>query len=206
MDLLARPVYEPLWAAARRRVEANGLSLDGTPLTLKGLTGEESDAVAGLLGVRRPTTGSPVRVSLVALDRALRGSSVGRGLLDVLTELGGPLVDRRAAQMMNTAVRAEDWATLGAHPAVGLDDRLTGWLEQVRKTGFDRRLAGARGAAAVRTALDVLAVLVNRVADGQQIGGSGGDGTASRCLQPRSSAMRTHSTGDARRARSSYTR
>jgi len=75
--------------------------------------------------------------------------------------------------MINTAERAED--SLGAHPAVGLDDRLTGWLEQVRKTGFDRRLAGARGAAAVRTALDVLAVLgVDRVADGQQIGGSAG--------------------------------
>lgn len=159
VDLLARPEYAPLWAAARRRVETNGLSLEGTPLTLKALTVEESDAVAGLLGVRRRSPGSTVRVPLAVLDRALRASSVGRGLLDVLTDLGGPLVDRRAAQAWTSAERAEAWAVLATHRAVDLDDRLSRWLEQVRRTGFDRRLAAADGALAVRTALDVLAVL-----------------------------------------------
>ncbi len=36
---------------------------------------------------------------------------------------------------------------------------LAGWLDHVRTTGVDRRLAGADGIAAVRAALDVVAVL-----------------------------------------------
>src|SRR5688500_13635919 len=96
MEILERPAYQPLWDAARRRIEANGLSLEGSPLQLKGLAAEETDAIAGLLGMRRPTPGAPVRVSLAALDRCLRTSAVGRGLLEVLQELGGPLTDRRA--------------------------------------------------------------------------------------------------------------
>lgn len=159
MGLLDRPAYKPLWASARRRVESNGLSLDDTPLILKDLTTEESDAIAGLLGVRRPPAGSPLRVSLTALDRALRSSAVGQGLLDVLPTLGGPIVDRRAAKSSSEVERAERWATLRVHPAVEYDSRLAGWLDHVKMTGFDRRLAGVDGAAAVRTALDVLALL-----------------------------------------------
>lgn len=156
---LDRPAYKPLWAAARRRVESNGLSLEGTPLALKDLTSEEYNAIAGLLGVRRPPPGSPLRVSLTALDRALRSSSIGKGLLEVLTALGGPPADRRAAKTSSAAERSEQWAALSAHSVAQTDDRVAGWLDHVRKTGFDRRLAGADGVAAVRAALDVLAVL-----------------------------------------------
>lgn len=159
MGLLDRPTYKPLWAAARRRVESNGLSLDGTPLTLKNLTSEESDAIAGLLGVRRPSPGSPLRVSLTALDRTLRSSAVGQGLLEVLATIGGPIVDRRAAKTSSDAERAEQWTAVRVHPVLEHDPRLAGWLDHVRKTGFDRRLAGADGITAVRAALDVLAVL-----------------------------------------------
>jgi hypothetical protein len=81
VDVLGRPEYAPLWTAARRRIERNGVSLEGTPLTLKGLTSNEADKIAGLLGVRRPTDGS-LRVSLAELDRAhagpRHGSSVAR--------------------------------------------------------------------------------------------------------------------------------
>lgn len=158
MDLLAGPAYAPLWIAARRRLESNGMSLQGTPLALR-LTDGEVDAVAGLLGVRRPSPGAPMRVRLTAVDQALRRSSVGRGLLEVLTALGGPLVDRRAEQAMISADRAESWMLLETHRATEINERLAAWLEHVRTTGYDRRLAGAGGAAAVRTALDVLAVV-----------------------------------------------
>jgi len=159
MGVLDRDAYKPLWAAARRRLETNGLSLDGTPLTLKGLTKEESDAVAGLLGVRRPRPGAPLRVPLAALDGALRSSSVGEGLLDVLTTLGGPLTDRRAAKASTDSERAVQWAMARSHPAVQRDDRLGGWLDQVKSTGLDRRLARDRGSEAVTAALDVLVTL-----------------------------------------------
>jgi uncharacterized protein (TIGR02679 family) len=159
MEVLDRPYYQPLWAAARRRVESNGLSLDGTPLVLRGLTSQQSDVIAGLLAVRRPANGAPLRVSLSRLDQALRSSSVGMGLMDVLAALGGPLVDRRAAKESSAAERASLWARLVAHPAVERDGRLAGWLDHVRTTGLDRRLASADAATAVDAALDVLARL-----------------------------------------------
>ena len=93
--LLERPAYKPLWGAARRRLESNGVSLEGTPLKLKGLTSDEADAIAGLLGVPRPGDGS-VRVTLTHLDDCLRSSVVGQGLVEVLSALGGPVEDRRA--------------------------------------------------------------------------------------------------------------
>lgn len=158
MELFDRPAYRPLWAAARRRVEGNGLSLDGSPLTLQGLTADEADAIAGLLGVRRPTGGS-LRVSLAAVDRALRASVVGRGLLDVLAVLGGPLVDRRATRGQREADRAQLWAVVAAHAVVGEHPRLRGWLGHVRTNGLARRLARGEEGKAVATALDVLAAL-----------------------------------------------
>ncbi|MBW3642357.1 MAG: TIGR02679 family protein [Actinobacteria bacterium] len=161
MELLGRPEYRPLWLAARRRMEANGLSLDGSCLILRDLAPEEADAIAGLLGVRRPSGGT-IRVSLRAVDGALRSSSVGRGLPEVLSELGGPLVDRRAGRALDEIQRREQWAALAAHAAVGADGRLAGWLEQLRSTGLARRLAGEGDARAVSSALDVLAALRRR--------------------------------------------
>jgi uncharacterized protein (TIGR02679 family) len=161
MKILERPAYRPLWDAARRRIEANGLSLDGSPLHLKGLAAEEADAIAGLLGIRRPPPGAPVRVSLAALDRCLRTSAVGRGLLEVLQELGGPLTDRRAHREADGAERALQWAGLATHPAVGNDERLPGWLSHVRSSGLARRLAGDDETQAMGIALDVLS-LVNK--------------------------------------------
>ncbi len=165
MELLKGPAYKPLWAAARRRVEANGVSLDGTPLTLKGLNADEADAIAGLLGMRRPAPGSPLRVSLAALDRSLRMSSVGRGLLDVLDELSGPLVDRRSRRALTNAERARRWDELAAHPAIADDFRLTGWLDHVCGSGLARRLAGEDEAHAMRVALEVLRLVSKRDGD-----------------------------------------
>ena len=178
-EVLDRPVYRPLWAAARRRIEANGLSLEGSPITLKNLTSQECDAIVGLLGVRRPAQGSraqgstaqgstaqgstaqgsTLRISLLILDRSLRSSSVGVGLVEVLSTLGGPLVDRRAAKQSSATERAQKWAELGTHPSVVRNSRLNGWLDYVRSTGFDRRLTHTDDAGMVGSALDVLGIV-----------------------------------------------
>ncbi|MGH9277983.1 MAG: TIGR02679 family protein [Acidimicrobiales bacterium] len=156
--LLDRPSYRPLWVAARRRLEANGLSLQGTALTLKNLSAAEADAIAGMLGVRRPTHGT-LRVPLGSLDRALRSSAVGCGLVEVLTTLGGPLVDRREARARRDARRTWQWGRLERHPAVRSDPALAAWLDHVRTSGLARRLAGDDEAAAVSRALDVLSAI-----------------------------------------------
>lgn len=158
MERLGRPEYQPLWVAARRRLEANGLSLGGSPLRLTGLSAVEADAIAGLLGVRRPADGS-LRVRLGDLDRALRSSAVGLGLVDLLVALDGELVDRRAVRATRAADRAEQWAVVRAHPIVSTDASLVDWLDHVRGTGLARRLAGDGEADAVTTALDVVAAL-----------------------------------------------
>ncbi|EQD56440.1 hypothetical protein B1A_11536, partial [mine drainage metagenome] len=95
----------------------------------KELVPEEADAIAGLLGVRRPVAGAPLRIPLTTLDRALRTSSVGRGLFEVLSELDGPLVDRRAVLAATDAERERQWSDLTAHPAIVSNDRLADWLE-----------------------------------------------------------------------------
>ena len=157
-ELLAGPDLDKLWRAARRRLEANGLTLYGTPLVLKGLTREEADAVAGLLGIVRPRR--EVRVRLDALDLVLRTSSAGHGLIDVLTALGGPLRDRQAEKEANATRRAATWSGLGAHPAVVADPHLSDWLSSLQGSGLASRLAGADGVEhLVGRALDVLARL-----------------------------------------------
>ncbi|MHB8219873.1 MAG: TIGR02679 family protein [Acidimicrobiales bacterium] len=150
--------FAPLWAAARRRLEANGLSLEGTPLVLKGLAPESSDSIAGLLGARRPTNGT-LRVSLAKLDLALRSSVVGRGLLEVLADVGGPLVDRRVENARLDAGRSRQWAELARHAAVELDPRLGSWLDRVRSSGLARRLARDEEASVLSSALDTLVAI-----------------------------------------------
>ena len=159
---LASPALRPLWTAARRRLEARGQSIAGSPLVLRGLDSIQADAVAGLIGVPRPTAGQAVRIPLATLDRALRSSAAGCGLVDLLERLGGPLRDRREEQATADAARAKEWALLETHPAVGDKRQLVGWFEDLRRTGLARRLAGDREADAVRVALDVLSLLQRR--------------------------------------------
>lgn len=158
LECLSAPSFAPLWKAARRRLESNGLSLSGSPLLLRGLTHDEADAVAGLLGVSRPTDGA-LRVPLVALDAALRASAAGQGLVDVLTTLGGPLQDRRALATRRGVARSRAWEMLERHPAVEAEPRLSDWLSHVRRTGLAQRLAGEGEAEALRAALDALGMM-----------------------------------------------
>jgi uncharacterized protein (TIGR02679 family) len=125
---------------------------------MRGLSAEEADAISGLLGVRRPTDGM-LKVSLVSLDQALRTSSVGRGLFEVLAIVGGPLTDRRAARSSSAASRDQVWSELASHPAVLQRPGVAEWLALVRSSGLARRLAGDQEGKAVSLALDVVGVV-----------------------------------------------
>jgi uncharacterized protein (TIGR02679 family) len=156
--LLERPAYKPLWGAARRRLESNGVSLEGTPLKLKGLTPDEADAIAGLLGVPRPGDGS-VRVTLTHLDDCLRSSVVGQGLVEVLSALGGPVEDRRARRERTRSARARTWQEISAHRALLVNTYLADWVEHLRSKGLARRVAGDKEGEAVCLALDTVATI-----------------------------------------------
>jgi uncharacterized protein (TIGR02679 family) len=153
---LTHPSLLPLWAAARKRLESNGVKATGA--LRADLDEAGTDQLAGLLG-RRVRPGATLK--LADLDTALRSSAAGVGLVSVLTELGGPLHDRRAHRSEATAARA---ATVERLEAALADAGLGGasWAAQfvdgVRASGLLTR-AGASVDAAIRDAGAVLGEL-----------------------------------------------
>lgn len=157
---LAGPDFSPLWAAARKRLEGNGLSIEGTPLRLAGLSNTQRRSIAGLLATSA-AGGGPMRVRLAALDATLRSGAASIDLLTLLAALGGPLRDRRAERTATHAAREDAWASVSDHPILDQHPELRGWVTTIRRTGSATRVAGSpvAGGALVLGALDVLARL-----------------------------------------------
>lgn len=146
----------PLWTAARKRLESNGVRTAGALRV--DLDEAGTGYLAGLLG-RRVRPGATIK--LADLDTALRTSAAGVGLVSVLTELGGPLHDRRTHRTEASAARAATVERLEAALAdAGLAS--TPWAAQfvdgVRTAGLLTR-AGATADTAVRDAGAVLGEL-----------------------------------------------
>ena len=80
--------------AARRSLERTGGELSGS-VSLSQPGDAERKAIIGLTGQYRPADATRIAVRLADLDRAVR-ESTGRGLPELLAELGEPLRDRRA--------------------------------------------------------------------------------------------------------------
>jgi uncharacterized protein (TIGR02679 family) len=114
-------------------------------------------AIAGLLGLS-PAGDEALRIRLDRLDQVLRDGAAAVSLVDLLTELGGPLVDRTALRRSAAEAREETWAWLAAHPATAEHTSLSGWLSDARATGLALRLAGSadRVRDLVGAALDIL--------------------------------------------------
>ncbi|MER5489648.1 TIGR02679 family protein [Streptomyces sp. NPDC002454] len=153
---LAGPGLARLWAAARARLEGNGVRPAGS-LRLAAPSALERNDLSLLLG--RPLTGAAVTVRLDVLDARLRESAAGVGLRGVLEELGPPLVDRRAAREDEAARRRQVWsaldAALDASPLAGQE--WTGrWCEALRRAGVPK---GVAQGAAVRTLGQAVRVL-----------------------------------------------
>src|SRR5207248_1641251 len=115
---LSPPPLAQVWAAARTRLERNGLQVAGT-LTLD-LDEVAAERLSGLLG-RPVEAGTGRRVKLAELDSALRRSAAGQGLITVLELLDGrPLIDRAAARQDAHAQWTQVWQDLdGALAASG---------------------------------------------------------------------------------------
>ncbi|HEX9888390.1 MAG TPA: TIGR02679 family protein [Nitriliruptorales bacterium] len=151
-ELLTEPGYRSLLAQVRARLEAYG---QPARITLQGLDTQERGALADLLG-RRRRPGATTTVPIDELDRSLRASRVGAGLVEVLEAVGGPLEDRRDG----TRRRGEAWTLVYdglAERAAGRAE-LEAWLAAVRSDGLLARLGGEPDAARELgdLALDVL--------------------------------------------------
>ena len=158
---LSSPSLAPVWSAARARLERNGLQPTGTvtvdlgPSAAQYLAGLVSAAIA---------PGAARRISLAALDTALRRSSGGRGLVSVLETLdGSPVADRRATREQNQADWSNVWQRLDSalHDA-GLAGApwVPGWIASLKRGGILTRAGFIAAGKALDNAVAGLAFLL----------------------------------------------
>ncbi|MEZ0090870.1 TIGR02679 family protein [Streptacidiphilus sp. EB129] len=137
LDELRGPEWKRLFAAARRRLERDGWSLDGT-IGLTAPDQAERRAVIGVTGRYRPETAKRITVGLADLDTALR-TAYGEGLVAVLAHLGGALRDRPAERRTESAQRDQLRAALrGSRHAD--EPWYAAWAESIDTDGTLTRL------------------------------------------------------------------
>ena len=153
---LRDPGLTRLWVAIRKRLENNHVRLTAVPLVMKGLDVDEIAALCGLLGRRRPD-GDTMKVDLRQLDELLRVSAVGRGLVEVLEAVDGPVRDRAGERLAKGEARLTVQMETDDHPAID-DPAVSQWVASVRRRGVLTRLAngGADVSVVMRETLDGL--------------------------------------------------
>jgi uncharacterized protein (TIGR02679 family) len=142
--LLGRPELDALFQSVRDALEARGPE-GARSLTLTGLSREQRQAIADLHGWQEVPSGERVRISLARLDGALRESAVGQGVVEVITALYGPLVDRRTARAEAVAAREEQWQRARARLEAAGRIELLSWLDELRALGLVARAASLGG-------------------------------------------------------------
>ena len=156
---LAQPALARLWDLLRDRLERNGLQIRGR-LRLDDVTEAEREALSLLTG--RPFAGGRVSIAVADLDTALRSGAAGRGLVEVVAELRGPLTDRPALRESRRAATETIWSAADRSARThGLGDApwFGPWLEEVRRAGTLVRLDSSRAVQLIVQAIEVLALL-----------------------------------------------
>ena len=158
---LAAPSLAPVWAAARSRLERNGLQPTGT--IRADLDQSAAEQLSGLVG-RTIVPGPGRRIGLAELDQALRRSSGGRGLVAVLESLDGrTVVNRRAERDRNQAEWAEVWQRLDSalHDAgLAAAPWVPGWIAALKRSGALTRAGSAAAGKALINAVSGLGLLL----------------------------------------------
>jgi uncharacterized protein (TIGR02679 family) len=154
------PEYGRLLAAARRSLERSGGSLTGT-VSVPGPSDAERRAIIGLTGQYRDARATQVSVRLTDLDRAVR-ETTGRGLPELLTDIGGPLRNRPAERSALAAARDAAAAAAQASALHDACDWYQDWLAEIAADGTLTRLIGQGEQARLGQAVRVLEHLAGR--------------------------------------------
>jgi uncharacterized protein (TIGR02679 family) len=152
------PGWQRVLRLARGRLERTGGELDGT-LTIRHPTEAERKLVIGLTGAYRPPGVVSVSVPMPLLDTSVR-HEFGRSLVELLTDLGGPLRDRPGERAHEA--RARDALLVGARARAGSwanEEWFAGWLDQLAADGTVTRLVRRDDGDSLRRACAVLALL-----------------------------------------------
>jgi uncharacterized protein (TIGR02679 family) len=149
-----------LLAAARRSLERTGGEMEGA-VSVSYPTDAERKAIIGITGQYRDVRTNRVAVRLADLDRAVR-ETTGRGLPELLAELGGPLRDRPAersalAGARDTAIREAETSPLHLSCAWYRD-----WLTEIGRDGTLTKLINTGEQARLGQAIRVLEYLAGR--------------------------------------------
>jgi uncharacterized protein (TIGR02679 family) len=154
------PEYQRLLAAARRSLERTGGDLTAA-VSVAGPSEAERRAIIGLTGQYRDARAAQVSVRLADLDRAVR-ETTGRGLPELLTEMGGPLRNRPAERGALAAARDAAMQAVQASALHGACDWYRDWLEEIAADGTLTRLIGQGEQARLGQAVRVLEHLAER--------------------------------------------
>jgi uncharacterized protein (TIGR02679 family) len=152
--------YQRLLAAARRSLERTGGELAGS-VSVSRPADAERKAIIGITGQYRDTRTARITVRLADLDNAVR-ETTGRGLPELLAELGGPLRNRPAersalAAARESAIRAAQRSSL--HVSCGW---YRDWLAEIVRDGSLTKLINQGEQARLAQAVRVLEHLAGR--------------------------------------------
>jgi uncharacterized protein (TIGR02679 family) len=156
---LQSPPLSVLWTSAHTRLTRNGRVARGR-LTLTCLDTVQREALSQLLAC---VVGATHAVDLSVLDRQLRDSAAGTGLIGVLEAVVGPVPDRRT----DASVERERRALLREHAnaavlAAGLDGYpwVPEWLDRLWRQGLATRLPSAEVRTLIGQAANTLGLTV----------------------------------------------
>ncbi len=155
----AGPEYRRLLDRARSHLERTGGDLTGT-VTVRNPDDAERKAIIGITGHYRPEGVAQIAVRLSDLEAAVR-EAIGRGLAELLEELGPPLRDRpgereRLVAGRDATIRSAQKSSLNAL------DWHQAWLGEIARDGTLTRLVNADDAERIGQAVRVLEALARR--------------------------------------------
>jgi len=154
------PEFARLLRQARRSLERTGGDLTGS-VSLGQPDDAERKAIIGITGQYRHAHANRVAVRLADLDRAVR-ESTGRGLPELLAELGGPLRDRPAERDVLAGARADAIREAQASALFLSCSWYRDWLAEIGQDGTLTKLVNAGEQARLGQAVRVLEYLAGR--------------------------------------------
>ncbi len=154
------PEFRRLLKQARRLLERTGGDLSGS-VSLSHPDDAERKAIIGITGQYRDMRTNRIAVRLADLDRAVR-ETTGRGLPELLAELGGPLRDRPVERSVlagarDTAIGEAETSSLCLSCAWYRD-----WLAEIGRDGSLTKLINQGEQARLGQAVRVLEYLAGR--------------------------------------------
>jgi uncharacterized protein (TIGR02679 family) len=153
--------FRRLLSAARRSLERSGGDLAGS-VSVSEPSEAERKAIIGLTGHYRDARSAKITVRLADLDTAVR-ETIGLGLPELLSELDGPLRDRRAEREAFTASRQAAIDMARGSSLHDSCDWYRDWLAQISVDGTLTRLINTGEQARLAQAVRALEYVAGRV-------------------------------------------